>query len=807
MPRTLTIGGSNVLEPGALVIHARENATPLDAWQRANSYTCPRGPEPGVAWLVMLRSDLDALGKNSFHQLIWDDGTTKLTIPSLAIVRSYSLNIAKAGATDAARLVEFVDKRRQLKLSSTNTQYNVRIPAPSATSGATLYYTDSRDGGLSRWSWQTMLDDIWGDLPSTAGTAPTLPYSPNDRPEGFRFIGVSSWEALHVVLGKIDCTTVYNPITDTFSYVRLGTTQSGLAGSVTDLSNRLRYDYDPGDDYQLANMPATVRVFFPRREQLHGIEKDTPDSSNWEMSPTVSKDHTTSITGALSGTVMAVWDDLPALVNSSGSNINSTNLQTRADEIGGNIVNTINVSDERMRRTYSGITTDILPGSEVAEVHWRNFGDETGLVTEILNKPDGEGIGPGIARDPAYVGEHLATYDLSRNSHPVYPRVSQLVQVDDGASTTGATLTANGDGLFPGFVRRWAAGALSTLDACWIRAVDLETTASPSEANVIDLRQKDTLIGRLSGIETSGGTTLPAYMCRGGSSENSSVLWGKATANWKDNGSSCDHVVINPVDNCAGDNATGATITVLLPKSAEQDPNVISGEVIAYKGADRSKFVCVSDYLDEKIGTVKLWALASGGIPPGWAVMDGSANTGGTVITASGINMNSGASDGGGRFVRGSSTAGETGGALEHTHVLNVGAAAVAFANAIVSVMDVAPHTQSDLDHGHTLSINTEVGEDTASGTTFATITPDCTIGFPHAGHSEGARSDVSESPDRRLTDCPSGFWGPLHHTLEVNQSGGDSGASSVVFGAILPAQHLPEYTSLIFIERIDNSA
>ena len=505
-----TIGGRQCLHPGEAFRAAQDNATPFDFWQRANSYTCPLGAEPGSAWLLMLRNDLDKLDGNASHELKWVDGKRTLTIPSLAIVKSSTMNLALAANKKAARLVEFQDRRRVLKLfSSINEQYNVRIPAPSTTAGAGLYYTDSINTSVV-WTWQTMLDDIWGNLPG-ADTAPTLPYSPDGTPEGFRFIGVSAWEALHEVLTKISCTTAYNPILDSYSFVRLGTTQAGLAASLTALKNRLMYDFDPGQDYQLANMPETVRVFFHRRELYHGIERDTPDASNWEMAPVVSKDRATSITGAESGSVLVVRDDLPAEFDDTGSNSNSAALQTRADEIGDNVRDRIDVSDERLRRMFSGLVTDILPGSEITEVIWRDYGDETGLVTEVIRRPpeaNNRSMVPGL-----FAGEKLQTPDLDRATHPLWPRLPQPVRVDDGSSSTGATLDPNSDGLFPGFVRRWANGGWTSLDACWIRPVDLQ---GDNEAAIAKLKQLDTLIGRLSGVETSGGSTRPVYICREG---------------------------------------------------------------------------------------------------------------------------------------------------------------------------------------------------------------------------------------------------------------------------------------------------
>ena len=171
-----TLGGKNLLDPGVLMGHAQRLDTPKDFWKRANSYRNPLGPAAGTAWVLMVREDLDQLDKNGKHDLVFIDGKDILTIQELSMVKATGMNLALKDDKNAAYLVGLQDKRRLLAMSSINSQYNVRIPAPSATSGTGLYYTASLDSG-SLWTWQTMLTDIWSNLPSgIRGTAPTLPY-------------------------------------------------------------------------------------------------------------------------------------------------------------------------------------------------------------------------------------------------------------------------------------------------------------------------------------------------------------------------------------------------------------------------------------------------------------------------------------------------------------------------------------------------------------------------------------------------------------------------------------------------------
>ena len=493
-----------VLHPGFSFKQAIREETPRDFWSRANSLSCPIGPDPGTAWFLIERRQLNLLDTNVMHSVEWNDGVNKFeTSATLVMVRAITMNRALAGDKNAARLVEFKDKRLLMKASSINSQYNVRVPAPSATSGATQYYPESLDTG-SLWTWQTMLNDIWDNLPSIAGTAPTLPYGPDGSPVGWRFIGQSAWDSLHAVLDKVGCTTSYDPIEDVFTYVRLGTAQAGLQKQFDQLRSRLMYDYDPADDLHLGHMPETVRVWFKRRELYHGAEDDTSRTGNWEMEPVVSKDYSTGLSGALSGSVVNVWDDLPALVDTSGTNSNASDLQTRADEIGSNLTNIIDVSDERLRKMFSGLVNFQI-GSQISEWRWRDFGDSTGLVTEVFRGPTARADREsGLRNDPT---------GLDASYPPLWPRLAQTVQVNDGASSTGASISANSDGLFPGFVLRWI-GSYETLEACWIRPTDLGAT----EGAVISLKQKDRFVGRLSGTQDASGDVRPVYTVRAGSS-------------------------------------------------------------------------------------------------------------------------------------------------------------------------------------------------------------------------------------------------------------------------------------------------
>jgi hypothetical protein len=544
MSDRLTLGGLTCWNPRHAAKAAARLGTSTDFVGKVSAFTLPLGREPGRGAVLMVRSDLDSLDQNSFQQLVWTSDFDTLTIQSLIITRAIALNKALTTDPNALFMVELADKRHVFPFSSIDSQYNVRMPAPSALTGPSLYYPESLNSG-ALWTWDTMVGDIWDELPDDAGTAPSLPYTPNGDPDGFRFIGVSAWHALHAVLDKLQVAVSYDPIENEFSFVRLGTTQSGLSDSLDDLleAGRLLYDFDPTES-DLARMPETIRVFFRRQEALndeafaHGTEDDTSRSGNWESSPSISKDVATGVSGVAAGSVLPVWDDLPALVDDAGTNTNSGALVTRANEVAQNIEARITTSDASQRKHFSGITKDILPGSEVDSVAWQDFGGDPGLITVITQRQTATGLP-----------------DASGPLRPTWPRLPQLVQVFTSGGSAGDILDANGDGFHDARVVRFADDKVEVLDDCWILFVD----DYDNKAGALKATHSEYYIGRLSGIETSNGSTRPLYLARRGPS--SQARWVEfeldaALAITDESQEDCN------VNNFWGGTNPGATVTV-----------------------------------------------------------------------------------------------------------------------------------------------------------------------------------------------------------------------------------------------------
>lgn len=512
-----SFGGSPVLLADTIADETEDFEWPEDWIGRANSYECPTGMEAGHGWVLMRELHADFLNMNATTTLTWvekfDSATAGLkfraagggnkttNFQGLIPIRVTKMSAGTGGqGQNRVCLVEFADKRIAIR-GTVNRQYNVRMPAPKTLPSPDNFYTESLNGGAV-WTWEQIFDDLWGNLNAEAGAAINLPYVPDGTPDGLRFIGVPAWQAIGVFLDKIGCTIAFDPTTNTLSAIRLGTTQAGLAAAKVAVADKLLFDYDPSEG-NLWKAPATFRVFFHRKEEYHGIEKDTPQNDNWEMQPAHSVDVASGVAGG-SG-ILPIWDDLPAMHSDTEAIVNAAAIATRATEVATNMGNRI--ADARARLHYSGILTTMLPGAEVASVVWRDYGDEQGTVTEIRNFPPGEtqvgghGVSsPHMMRQtlPSGVAEVLEASGLGRAKAPTYPRLPQFVKITGAEDATG--------GIWPGTVERYVRGAWTSLDTCWVAPIHGATDQGFETGS----RQ----IGRLAGLQvgTSSPTTRPVYV-------------------------------------------------------------------------------------------------------------------------------------------------------------------------------------------------------------------------------------------------------------------------------------------------------
>jgi hypothetical protein len=154
-------------------------------------------------------------------------------------------------------------------------------------------------------------------------------------------------------------------------------------------------------------------------------------------------------------------------------------------------------------------------------------------------------------------------------------------------------------------------------------------------------------------LDTVNSTpTAPVYIDLEPADANAAqkARWGKCVTNWYKGAGKCDYIAVQESSKCdwasSGDSLPfdltdpnyqndfdkdgipTAGYKILLPKVRGCDPNIISGDVIAFEEATDGTYVCVSDYTDDAIGCVKLFALDMIELPGGWTVMNGANQSG-----------------------------------------------------------------------------------------------------------------------------------------------------------------------------------
>jgi hypothetical protein len=495
------------------------------AHRKASSIFCPLGLAPTRAWFLMLKRDLDSLasstGASSPHTITWtqilDGATSARTFTGFYLANSTRVLHGGEDDVDSLHLVEFVDARGIIAKMSDTDSLNANIRSYAQATD----YLDGTEG----YTWTSLLTELWNLCPGL-GAFPGLPagFSPDGVPQNTRFIGVSAWHALNAVLDKLDCAVAHNPLAAAANYsiVRLGATQ--VLAEPT--GNLLKWNAEP-TDFPVCDIPATVRVYFHNHYEAYGQERDTELTTNWStVGAGAYVDIATADASALAGTVVALWDDLPRILDEYNTISNASAVNTRATARKDGLLQRQRTT--RAHKIYIGVQ-NFAVGGQVRAVLWRNWGDYDadlgGTVTEYIQRPElvtdyqpgagggGSGVGAGVLFITSKAHENYQPLDLARHTYPSYPRLPNIVQVYHSSETAGSLLAANGDGFHPGRVRRWVANAMVTLENCWIRFVDDEDNKSGA-VPAIDGECYGP--ARLSGVSTSGGTLLPVYTVRRG---------------------------------------------------------------------------------------------------------------------------------------------------------------------------------------------------------------------------------------------------------------------------------------------------
>jgi len=469
------------LDPWLLASEAHRLGHRTSHWEgKPNGYYTQLGTEPGNAFLLISKKDLDNLDKAADFSLVFHYGSASVNLSGLRFAYAHALYTdSHDPGNQTPYLLCLQDKRAWFRMSVLNNHaYNCLCPSPPEDADASadfssqtsLYYADSLTGG-NLWSWQDMLDDLWDELPGQGpGDCPTLPFAPDDYPRNFRFVGVPTMDAIQCILDKLHCGLAYSVTSAIFSFVDLSEDQD-----LTSITNvELLSSYAPVQGPS-TNHPETIRVFFHRREEHHGTEREIKQASgNFIDAGPYTKDITTSLADAVAGTVLPLWDDMPAVYAFDGTHLNQAACDARATEVAGDYKDRLNNVTGWARYLLRGLQSTVLLGSKIGRMSWSDKGHpEIGMATELVGPsvpadalfqpfptaPSGPnqlqlGSPPFSSREAITPGrESLAPTDIMRQGFPVYPRVFQYVQAIPNSGKRYSS--ANASGVFEGKVMRF----------------------------------------------------------------------------------------------------------------------------------------------------------------------------------------------------------------------------------------------------------------------------------------------------------------------------------------------------------------
>jgi len=457
---------------------------------KPNRFILPRGSAAGRGWVLIPAARLRSLGgdldPNALHTLTFlDDRNMQVVLPHLVWVKAHNITPGADGDPAATYLLELADPRylygaspNRFYANPVNAQYNVRAPA-----GGT-YYSQSLNAG-SPWTWQTMLSSLWsaavGTSTAISSQPPPLPFTPDGTPEDFRFVGVSAWEAYHFVLSRLGCAFVWGPDLSAPGQAKTAIVQVGAADAANTAAvarwKNWRLDDDGFEESTRSKTASQVTVFFHCFSQYD----DAASASRRVMAPaysvTVPAPATVDLSGVEPGSTKALWDDLPAVLDASGSVTNTAALNSRAAERAADYYRQVAV--KRTARQYSGFVADdgLLPGAQVSAIVWKDTtlggteGAGVGAITEVVQYPpvvvpDGEGgWSTDCCGDDGVTG-NLMPPDLGRHTYPPTPPASAVVAA---APLTGST-------------NDWDPGNGSTVDVSSPTTVNVTGLAAPSDA-------------------------------------------------------------------------------------------------------------------------------------------------------------------------------------------------------------------------------------------------------------------------------------------------------------------------------------
>lgn len=337
-----------------------------DWWGMPNSFRLTTGREVGRGWILLRKRDLNSISLVADHSLVFsgEDAAHVVTLSPITLLHARCITPGAASDAEAVYVCEVVDRRHHLARIPVDKAYNVRKADGSG------YLANTLNSGVA-WTWQQIVNNLSN---ATLGIGDlTLPFTPDATPESLVYYASYAWDALSDVLDRIACTIRYNPTTNTFAILRLG---SAGDAELTTLEDSSRYKGRTWDGY----CSEYVRGELPEKVRVHFWRRPSPTDGS---SPYYTVDVTlTATSGVVAGTYVNLFDDLVAL-GATGTPSNSAACSTRATERATDWRRKHLSYERRLQREYrdfqSGAVTAV--GSAVALA---GYDDRGGLMRTVV---------------------------------------------------------------------------------------------------------------------------------------------------------------------------------------------------------------------------------------------------------------------------------------------------------------------------------------------------------------------------------------------------------------------------------------
>ncbi len=339
----------------------------------ANSYYSTVGLWPDVGWLLIPRRDLNEIDfyATDLQLVITDFVNAPLILNGLTIVQARCVTRGIASDPNAIYLVQVTNSEGIVYNPwfqfPTTSQYNVRAPAYDQG-----YYSGSLSGGVTPWTWDTMLEDLWDQASTILGVYPGLPITPAGTPENFSFVGMPLWEAINRVLDHLGMTVTGS--NGGFTITVCGATDPAY-NSLTRLYLKYLEDSMEYLGEGSGRVPSQVVVYFHRRGQVYGIEEtERQDSLQWQTDAFYSVTVAAPAVYTTAAGTAYVWSDFAVRYDMDGVPLpaDTATAATIAAERATQFFKEIRAGVYK-RDTYVGLLP-FTTGSQVDGVRWFNTG-------------------------------------------------------------------------------------------------------------------------------------------------------------------------------------------------------------------------------------------------------------------------------------------------------------------------------------------------------------------------------------------------------------------------------------------------